>query len=84
MPGRRTILSGMAALAATAPALAWEPARPIQLIVGFAPGGGADLAARAIAEASSRFFPTPASSSTVPAPAAPSPRSRLPAWCRMG
>lgn len=38
---------------------AWDPQRPIQLIVGFAPGGGADLAARAIAESSARFFPTP-------------------------
>lgn len=55
---RRMLLGGAAALAAT-PALAWEPARPIQLIVGFAPGGGADLAARAIAEAASRLFPTP-------------------------
>lgn len=63
MPGRRTILAGMAGLAATASGggarAAWEPTRPVQLIVGFAPGGGADLAARAIAEASSRYFPTP-------------------------
>ncbi len=53
---------GMAAGAAgreAAAAQAWEPERPIQLVVGFAPGGGADLAARAIAEASSRFFPMP-------------------------
>jgi tripartite-type tricarboxylate transporter receptor subunit TctC len=55
---RRALLAGTAALATT-PALAWEPARPIQLIVGFAPGGGADLCARAIAEAASRLFPTP-------------------------
>lgn len=55
---RRMLLGGAAALTAT-PAWAWEPARPIQLIVGFAPGGGADLAARAIAEAASRLFPTP-------------------------
>jgi tripartite-type tricarboxylate transporter receptor subunit TctC len=64
MPGRRSILAGTAGLAAAAVAgrgalAAWEPARPVQLIVGFAPGGGADLAARAIAEAASRFFPTP-------------------------
>ena len=62
MLSRRNIIGGTAGLAAfgsAAPARAWEPARPIQLIVGFAPGGGADLAARAIAEASSRFFPTP-------------------------
>jgi tripartite-type tricarboxylate transporter receptor subunit TctC len=55
---RRALLAGTAALA-TKPALAWEPARPIQLIVGFAPGGGADLCARAIAEAAARLFPTP-------------------------
>lgn len=60
MTTRRTILAGAAGLAAVPfAARAWEPARPIQLIVGFAPGGGADLAGRAIAEASSRFFPTP-------------------------
>lgn len=63
MPRRRTILRGAAGLAATVAGpgalAAWEPERPVQLIVGFAPGGGADLAARAIAEASARFFPTP-------------------------
>jgi tripartite-type tricarboxylate transporter receptor subunit TctC len=63
MAGRRTILWGAAAAATALPlrgaGAAWEPARPVQLIVGFAPGGGADLAARAIAEAASPFFPTP-------------------------
>ncbi|MBP0445392.1 tripartite tricarboxylate transporter substrate binding protein [Roseomonas sp. SSH11] len=63
MHGRRGILAGAAALAAAGPwhgaRAAWEPTRPIQFIVGFAPGGGADLAARAIAEASSPFFPAP-------------------------
>jgi len=61
MPRRRTILLGGAGLAVTRPgsAAAWEPERPIQLIVGFAPGGGADLAARAIAEAAAPFFPAP-------------------------
>lgn len=58
MVQRRAFLAGAATLAAT-PAAAWEPARPIQLIVGFAPGGGADLAGRAIADAASRIFPTP-------------------------
>lgn len=58
---RRSFVAGAAAgaLAAATAARAWEPTRPIQLIVGFAPGGGADLAGRAIAEASSRFFPEP-------------------------
>lgn len=58
---RRSFLAATGGLLAT-PRLAraaWEPSRPIQLIVGFAPGGGADLAARAIAEAASRSFPTP-------------------------
>ncbi len=58
---RRALLAAPGGLLA-APRLAcaaWEPSRPIQLIVGFAPGGGADLAARAIAESASRMFPTP-------------------------
>ncbi|MDB5413391.1 MAG: hypothetical protein JWR10_1726 [Rubritepida sp.] len=59
MVGRRSLLVGGAALAVSRQALAWEPARPVQLTVGFAPGGGADLAARAIGEAANRFFPTP-------------------------
>ena len=59
MPHRRTILAGAAALATVRPARAWEPARPIQLLVGYAPGGGADLAARAIAEAAGRLLSTP-------------------------
>ena len=61
MAHRRSFLGAVGGLLAT-PRLAraaWEPSRPIQLIVGFAPGGGADLAARAIAEAASRSFPTP-------------------------
>ncbi|MBR0671765.1 Bug family tripartite tricarboxylate transporter substrate binding protein [Neoroseomonas soli] len=59
---RRTIMTATAGLAVAGragTARAWEPSRPIQLIVGFAPGGGADLAARAAAEAASRLFPTP-------------------------
>ncbi|WP_426956298.1 tripartite tricarboxylate transporter substrate binding protein [Muricoccus radiodurans] len=61
MTGRRGFLAGAAALLAGPAAAqpAWEPARPVQLIVGFAPGGGADLAARAIAESATPFFPTP-------------------------
>ncbi|WP_198371192.1 Bug family tripartite tricarboxylate transporter substrate binding protein [Roseomonas rosulenta] len=60
MTTRRTMLAGTAGLAATPfAANAWEPARPIQLIAGFPPGGGTDLQARALAEAASRFFPTP-------------------------
>lgn len=60
MSGRRSLLAGAATLTAMGAAqAAWEPARAIQLIVGFAPGGGADLAARAAGEASTPFFPSP-------------------------
>jgi tripartite-type tricarboxylate transporter receptor subunit TctC len=61
MPQRRPLLAGLAALAAT-PARAqsdWQPTRPIQCIIGFAPGGGADLIARAIIEAAQPLIPQP-------------------------
>ena len=61
MTSRRSVIAMTGAILA-APRLAcaaWEPSRPVQLIVGFPPGGGADLAARAAGEAAQRFFPTP-------------------------
>lgn len=64
MPSRRSLMAG----AAAAPVLArvrtgqaqpWVPTRPIQCIIGFAPGGGADLIARAIIEAAQPLIPQP-------------------------
>ena len=61
MIGRSALLAAMAAAVATPTRgqPTWQPVRPIQCIVGFAPGGGADLIARAIAEAAQRFIPQP-------------------------
>lgn len=51
MTRRRTLLAAIAAtpLAARAQPAAWQPDRPVQLWVAFAPGGAADVLARAIA-----------------------------------
>ena len=61
MTTRRIILGAGATLATPrlARAQRWQPTRPIQLVVGFAPGGGSDIIARTIAEACAPLFPVP-------------------------
>jgi tripartite-type tricarboxylate transporter receptor subunit TctC len=56
---RRHLVAGLAAAPLVARAQGWAPTRPIQCIIGFAPGGGADLIARAIIEAAQPLFPQP-------------------------
>ena len=56
---RRLLLAGLAAPALGGAQAAWQPTRPIQCVIGFAPGGGADLIARAIIEAAQPMVPQP-------------------------
>ncbi len=63
MLGRRALLGGMAmagaAQAGIAQAQGWVPQRPIQIIVGFAPGGGSDIVARGLQQAAQDVLPQP-------------------------
>ena len=53
LAARTTLLLGLITAAATAGAQTW-PAKPIRLVIGFAPGGAADYVARTIADPLSR------------------------------
>lgn len=58
------VVAGVAAAAvvtgfAGTASAAWEPKQPIQILVGFSPGGGTDIIARNIASAAQPFFPVP-------------------------
>lgn len=40
-------------------AIAWEPKKSIEIVVGFSAGGSSDIVARSLADAASPFFPVP-------------------------
>jgi len=53
------LIAGLQLTGGGADAASWEPKKPIQLIVGFAPGGATDLIARAIATGAQEIMPVP-------------------------
>jgi tripartite-type tricarboxylate transporter receptor subunit TctC len=60
---RSTLIKGVAVaglvLACPGLALAWQPTKPIQLVIGFAPGGGSDVIARSIVEGAQACYSQP-------------------------
>lgn len=57
---RLMTLAAAATLALTAgPVAAWEPEKPIRIIVGYSAGGGTDVVARTVASAAQPIFPVP-------------------------
>jgi tripartite-type tricarboxylate transporter receptor subunit TctC len=53
------IAAGLLTFTAALPAQAWEPKKPINIVVGFSPGGGTDIIARTVSSAAQEFFPVP-------------------------
>lgn len=53
------LAAGLLTFAAALPVQAWEPKKPINIVVGFSPGGGTDIIARTVSSAAQEFFPVP-------------------------
>lgn len=53
------VAAGLLTFAAVLPVQAWEPKKPINIVVGFSPGGGTDIIARTVSSAAQEFFPVP-------------------------
>lgn len=53
------IAAGLLTFTAALPVQAWEPKKPINIVVGFSPGGGTDIIARTVSSAAQEFFPVP-------------------------
>ena len=70
---RRTLLAAPLVFAATSARAQWVPKQPIKILVGYPPGGTADITARIAADTIRASTATPSSSTTRPAPVASSP-----------